>query len=392
MNRITFGALSSLVVLATACGGDDAAPAADDSNAKFSTALTTVKSTLEEVAALNPDAAATMSKVRRKSLASVSPMASIGASAWDSGTVRMPDQSGDDVSIKEYMGKQLDPEAVGTGDGGDFQLNVFGRFNNSMMIGCALMQLAPSLDATTGYPENGSMSITLTAENAAVLVEKCGMSQTEADGMASLSPTISATVASATDTTYYDKKITMTLPDEMGGATQYFYFRFNDEEINILNAEDGDFDSRTMVNLDLATNILKVEYYSGGTSDDAALYFHRLYYDKDSDIGKIATYYGNGSDYVQYTLVGKPTAGGTFALSFKSDQAVDYDGQACIGVAEGTLDTDDSLACTLTGTAVASATVLSDAFGRLGDADWVEPSETKANTFTVDTIFTAASP
>lgn len=384
MKKFYLAGSAVLLCLVSGCGGDDTS-----SSSTFSGALGTVSSTLEEMSQLSPVSTSLMSANDFRL------MSALGGD-WTSGTVRLPDQSGTSLSIKEYMGKQLDPNAVGDGGGGQsFALNVFGRFNNAMMIGCALMTVGANIDATTGYPANGTMAITMSAANLATMVSKCGMSQAESNQMAAASPTpeISAVVESATNTTYYDKKITMTLPASMGGATQYFYFRFNSSEINIFNAEDGSsFDSRTLVNMDLSTNVLKVEYYSGGSGGGAALYFHRLYYDKGNDIGKLTTYYGSSTDFVKYTLAGKPNTGGTFALSFTSDQTANYSGQACVSVSTGVISTDDSLACTLTGTAVASATVLSDALSRLGDSDWVTPSETKANTFTVDNVFAAVAP
>lgn len=384
MKKLYFSGAIALLSFLAGCGGDSS-----DSLPSFASALDTVSSTLEDMSKLSPVAATLMSTSDFRIMSGF-------GSDWTSGSVRLPDSSNTSLSIKDYMGKQLDPDAMGDGGSGqEFALNVFGRFDNSMMIGCALMSVGSSIDASTGYPSNGTMTITMSSANLEIMKSKCGMSDSEATYMASQSPTpeITAVVEDATDTTYYDKKITMTLPASMSGSTQYFYFRFNSSEINILNAEDGSSsDSRTLVNMDLTSNVLKVEYYSGSSGGGANLYLHRLYYDKDNDIGKLTTYYGGASDFVKYTLVGKPNAGGTFALSFTSDQTTDYNGQACVSVSTGSISTDDSLACTLTGTAVSSASVLSDALSRLGDSSWVAPSESIANTFTVDNVFTAVAP
>jgi len=388
MKKFMLGS-AALLALATGCGSDDERAATP---ATFAGAITTVTTALNDFSKLNPASTSLQSVPGTLGLFTTGGFGSDWTAAEK---VRLPDRSNTSLSIKDYMGKQLNPAAVGDdGEGREFALNVFGRFENAMMIGCALMSVG-AVDATTGYPADGTLTISMTAANLAIMVSKCGMTQADADYMLQTPPLeITSTVAVPADTKYYDKKITMTLPAAMRGATQHFYLRFNATEINIFDAEDGaEFDSRTMVNMDLATNVLKVEYYSGGSGDDANLYFHRLYYDKANDIGKMATYYGGSGNYVSYTLAGKPNSAGSFALSFKSDQAFDFDAQACVNAADGTITTGDgSLTCTVTGTAVADASVLTDAFARLGAAAWVTPSETIANTYTVDTIFTAVAP
>jgi hypothetical protein len=164
------------------------------------------------------------------------------------------------------------------------------------------------------------------------------------------------------------------------------------DAINILNAEDGSaFDSRTVVALNRSTNVLRVEYYSGGSGN---LYFHRLYYDQTNDIGHLTTQYGSASQYSKYTLSGKPnTSTATMALSFKKDQNSSViDASACVNPSTGDIAIDNSLACTLTGTDVSSATVLTDALSRVGNASWVATSDTLTLDYTADNVFTAVSP
>ncbi len=234
-----------------ACGKERSATTIDS----FADALLEVNASLEDFAAMNPNAATIQQDGVFQSFAAI-------GSDWTTGLVRLPDSSNTDVSIKEYMGKQLDPDAVGDGGGGqEFALNIFGRFNNATMIGCALMTLSSNISSSTGYPAAGSETMTLTAENLTTLQTSCGMSASDAAFMTSVDPdpAIAAVIEIPTDTTYYDRKVTMTLPASMGGATQYFYFRYNSDEINILDMEDGTFDSRTMVSMNLSTRVLKVE-------------------------------------------------------------------------------------------------------------------------------------
>jgi hypothetical protein len=388
MRKIVFiTVVAASVTVLSACGSKDSEAL------NVNSALALVSGTMDDMANLNPTASLNQSSVR--ALSDVGIFAAFGGAWTSSSAVKLPDNSDTSVSVKDFMGKQLDPDATGVGDGGrTFYLNVFGRFSNSMMIGCALGNLSATVDAATGYPAAGTETMTMTAANAAILVSNCGLTQSEADYFTGLTTpaAITATISIPADTTYYDRKVVMALDAQMGGATQTFYFRYNADAINILNAEDGaSFDSRTVVALNRSTNVLRVEYYSGGSGN---LYFHRLYYDQTNDIGHLATQYGSASQYSKYTLSGKPnTSSATMALSFKKDQNSSViDASACVNPSTGDIATDNSLACTLTGTDVSSATVLTDALSRVGNASWVSTSDTLTLDYTADNVFTAVSP
>jgi hypothetical protein len=215
--------------------------------------------------------------------------------------------------------------------------------------------------------------------------------------MATQNIEIGTVITNPTDNTLYDRKVVMTLPAAMGGAIQTFYMRFNDDEINIQNSEDGQYDSRTLVAYNRITDFLQVEYYSGQADGDSntggnqpLLYYHRLVYDKANDQGRLVNHIGQDNNSARFTLAGKPEAGGTLALSWVSDfSSTTREYQACVAAADGTIATDNSLACDVTGTDVGSLAWINTALSNAGAASWVVPADTLGLSYTVDTAFSA---
>jgi len=393
---LSFGLLLAL----GACGDERAATGGITS---IGSALTAVSTQLAAVGSLGYDTSAVMmSRIKdaatvKRSSTLLSPMAgtAFGANWEAAGLINKGDSSNTSVSAKEFMGLQLDPDAVGDdGNGREFALNVFGRFESSMMIACALGEL--STKDANGYPSNGTSEISLTPANLATLVAKCGMTQADADymGEQETAPAITATVTDATDDSVYDKKIVMQLDESMGGAVQTFLLRFNANVVNILNVEDGTYDSRTIVAYDVATKVLKVEYYSGGAD---SFWYYRLYYDATNDEGRLVGTLGGTNNYNRYALAGKPNTAGTFALSFVSyNGSTTYDHNACVDNASGDIPAggDGSLECSVTGTDLADASFdwIDTAFTNRADAGWVSAAdETRTANWTVDTTFTVAA-
>jgi hypothetical protein len=388
LKKITQGSVFGLLAALSACG-DDARDGGDVLT--ISSALAVVTDTMSGMASLSPTAS---NKLALKKSLLVTPFAAgaFGSNWTASGLAYMPDSSGETVSIKEYMGRQLDPDAMGEdNDGREFAINVFGRFSQSMMIGCSIGMIAEK--DSENYPAAGVQTFALNEANLAIMVADCGMAQAEADYMSSQNLEFPATISVPEDTTHYDRKVVMELPAEMGGATQTFYMRYNDTEINIQNTEDGEYDSRTFVAMDRANEFLQVEYYSGSTDGDSntagnqpLLYYHRLVYDKANDDGRIVTHIGQNNASAMYTLAGNPETGTDFALSWVSDfGGTTREYQACIAIADGSVGTDNSLACDETGVDVGGLTWLQTALSSAGNASWVETSDTMFPTWTVDT-------
>ncbi len=396
--------LGCLVIAATASGCSVTAPvAATADEVTAASALALVESQMEAVGALDYSSTATARIARlgkvSKSLLGVSGVRSastaFGGTSWDTDLVtRKFDTTNTTYTLKDYMGFQLNPDAMGEGDGGRaYAINVFGRYKNSTMIACAILR---SLEAgSDGYPAAGSSTITLNATLLAMMVESCHMSQSEADSMASAGLSITAVVSVPEDTSVYDRKIVMVLPAEMSGSTQSIYVRYNASAINILNVEVGSSNSsRTLVAYDVASQTLKVEYYSGNAS---AFYYNRLYYDAVADVGKmLGAVYGGTSNYLYYSLAGKPQAGGTLALSVDLSNGAgfsgDFDRAACVNASTGDIATDNSLACSVAGTDVDTirTAFLDDAVTNKTAAGWVTLTDTLSVDWDVDTIFSQA--
>lgn len=292
------------------------------------------------------------------------------------------------------MGYQLDPAAVRENGS---SINIFGRFNSAVSVSCALMNLA-TVDSATGYPVDGAQTITFTAAAQTLMTSKCGFAAADVEDLNGVQ--ISLTVTTPADTTVYDKKIVFELAAEMGGGDQVFYLRFNDSAINILSAETNENgDSRTIVALDKTTGVLKVEYFSGGLLSDG-FNFYRLFYNEDTDEGRMFGYEGDAADSggIRYTLSGKPSSGGEAALSMDlkgwgSGADWDKNYSACVTMADGTIATDNVLTCagSVTGVDIDDAglaTVYNDAFTNRTDTGWyADIGDTTTLSFDETTMF-----
>ena len=385
IKRITIGAVAAIAL--TGCG--EAAREVDDGIETIGAALTAVSSQLQGISSLGYDDTLFSTKnLQKLNPFNLSPLAgSAFGSNWTTVNTYSGDSSGTMVSPMTFMGQQLNPATVGgDGSGGSFQMTVFGRFDNSMMIACALGTIGET--GTGGYPANGEQTLTLDADNIELMVDECGMSESEADSIASMDPdpAINIVTTDTTDDSTYDKKMVMTLPAGMGGAVQTFMLRFNNDEVNILNVEDGDYDSRTLVAFDVANKVVKVEYYSGGAD---SFWYYRLFYDEENDQGRLVASIGGASNYNRYTLAGRPDAGGTFALSYQSTFSGSHDYIACVDASDGTIETDASLDCTVDGTDLADVTWLPQANTDRQAAGWIATDdETLTANWDIDTTFT----
>lgn len=402
-------ALLTLSAVTASCSSNsDSSSSTSSGNAVFNNAVTTVTSKMNAVDTLLPDNAGASSIQGFVSNDRVHTTAAFGT-AWDgsgSEVLSNPRCSGGSSTIcstpvhpKEWMGYQLDPSAVRENGSA---INVFGRFDSAMRIGCAVMNLV-TVDSSTGYPTDGSHTITFTSTSQEIMTSKCGFDSDEVSGMTGLS--ISLTVTTPSDTTYYDKKIVFTLPTEMSGGTQNFYMRVNSSAINILTSEtNSNGINRTIVALDRTNDVLRVEYFSGGSTTSGGFNFYRLYYDATNDQGRLFGYESDASDSggIRYTLSGKPSTGAEAALSMDlkgwgSGGSWDKNYKACVTMSTGAIATDDSLSCagSVTGTDIddaSLATVYNNAFTNRANTGWIDNAdETTSLTYNATTIFSAAA-
>lgn len=254
-----------------------------------------------------------------------------------------------DTSPKEWMGVQLNKNAARPSNGS--KISMFGRLEDGLGVFCAV---GVGVGASDSYPANGTYTITLSGDTKSKIESQCNLS---IEGQM-VGSTVTLLVEDASNTTTYDKKVTITLP---GPSSQIFYVRSNSSEINVATSEvNNNGLHRTVVAYDVSNKVMKLEYISGpdaalSNSDHVAAY--RLYYDETNDIGWMMamefTENGGSDDETKYVMAGKPnTTGSTFALSFMStnfsSSATDAR-QACINSSNGNISSDNTLSCTMTG-------------------------------------------
>jgi len=270
-------------------------------------------------------------------------------------------QSGSNmVNLKEWMGYQIDPEAVR--DNGS-SINIFGRVQTAVQSICALSTALPT--DSDGQLSVGETEVVFDEALVTTLSEDCGM-----DASTMVGRTAAITVARTTDATYYDFKVSAVNDDS---SISTFYLRYNSEEVNVAMGESRDGGmSRTLLSYDIGAKLARAEYVSsnaGATSNQGGE-FGRLYYDATNDDGAItySTFDFQGTpNRLIYTLRGKPENGTEVAFSVRSsgfgitsiDAGYSFNTifNACINQDNGDIITDNSVSCagSVTGTATDDA-------------------------------------
>lgn len=257
-------------------------------------------------------------------------------------------------TLKDWIGNMFDPSFVNSNSA---KVTFAGRISNAMMVLCVLGAAGLPTDST-GLPSDGTHTATLTA----AMFTTCGDSSSSAMDGAS----ISITVSTPSDTTIYDKEFSIGLP---GAESCPFKFlaRANSSAVNIATAEDQSCDgrdqaSRSVVRYDASSGAFRFTYISQAFSGSSSGFeFYRGYYKQSTDEAYVLGFYGgdtnpsanssaNLNNYIGFSAAGRPTAGGTVAVSAKvkgmtiSDDV--YNG--CINSSDGSVaSTTDTLACSL---------------------------------------------
>ena len=276
-----------------------------------------------------------------------------------------------DRSIKYWVQAHLDKNFK---RGNGSSANVFGRMNDNLKMVCAVGQ---ALDIPGGgYPANGSYSLTFTQAKITAITSQCDMNIDHPEDLLGFQMTV--TVADAATSTYYDKKITLALPNN---ETQILMLRNNSQFINVATSEKGGHgQSRSVVSYDIVNKKLFYEYVSASAgSGDNAMYVYRIYHNEVNDNGYIVTLEGggnNGYSDTRFTLAGRPNLGGTVAHSMSRTMGNNFSGKkACITLADGSMASDGVLNCTIPGLDIEDAnltSVLSDAISKRNDTDWAD--------------------
>jgi len=303
--------------------------------------------------------------------------------------------SGIKVTVKQYMAYQFDPTAVNSNSA---SINLFGRIRSAVGVFCALGKLLPAANVdTNGYPTNGNHSIAFTSANEATLKTDCYIDSSSLSGKS-----ITMAVSDATDTTYYDKKISFTMP----GDTDAFiaYIRSNSSNVNIATFErssNGRY--RTLVQADLTNKIARMEYLSLPTTaspDAGGLYGYRMYLNETADEGFILVREGgSSSDYngMRYSLAGKPkTSSANLSLSMSNsnigDSTAATSHEACYSTS-GTVVTDGSICSSPTVSLIPTAqTILTGLWTNRGNAGLYtnEGPTVGISAFNATTMYTTA--
>ncbi len=197
--------ISSLMVLAlaTSCGSDSSGGGGGSTNGLVGT-VSTVLSQANKVSGVL-DTAKSNELITTENLAADEYL----MTAWWDTTTGLPhptDPTAPNVTPKDWMGAQLDPDAV-TVDNGS-AVNVFGRLKTALGIFCALGIAAENAGQaidSNGYLSAGAFSITFTADNVATMLSTCGV---DASGM--IGASVSITVAVETGT--YERSYTFDAP------------------------------------------------------------------------------------------------------------------------------------------------------------------------------------
>jgi hypothetical protein len=362
--------ISSLMVLAlaTSCGSDSSGGGGGSTNGLVGT-VSTVLSQANKVSGVL-DTAKSNELITTENLVADEYL----MTAWWDTTTGLPhptDSTAPSVTPKDWMGAQLDPDAV-TVDNGS-AVNVFGRLKTALGIFCALGIAAESAGQaidSNGYLSAGTFSITFTADNVATMLSTCGI-----DASGNVGASVSITVDVETGT--YERSYTFDAP-----LSQVYYVKNSGGEVNIATGETGSYKSRTVVSMNQNTGILKVEYVGDGGNR----YGYRLYYDEGSDEGHVLTY----EDGTRYRLAGKPNTGDAFSISLKSSSvASEVVKEGCVASATGDLLVDGSR-CTASGTRLAGSSVNSldsffTAFAGTSGTDWGTVSDSTAISWTNET-------
>lgn len=246
------------------------------------------------------------------------------------------------ISPKAWMRIQLDADAQRSNGS---KISIFGRFREALSFFCAVgLGLDSSQLDADNYPEDGTLTMSITTETATAFRSSCGIE----DAMNYVGGDLKMIVTTPSDTTAYDKQVVLTLPT---GWTQTFLLRSDGSEINVATLEvNSDGISRTVVDYDLSNLLLKVEYLSApdnstlGESD--TLYTYRLLVDQANDEAHLMMGFheehSSGDKDVRYILAGKPVLGDQYSLTLESTALNSGQYEACVSATNGTLVSDNS--------------------------------------------------
>ncbi|MCB0348266.1 MAG: hypothetical protein KDD37_05495 [Bdellovibrionales bacterium] len=344
---LSFAALCSmsLVACSSSSGGS--------STTEFSAGLTTVSNKLNGAASVINTSSfvgsiSNLGKIPESS-GDFSPQSAGLHTVWTTTPGVLGLYDGTEVSLKEWFTDEFDPTYVN--DNGA-KVTFVGRISGSLDLLCFLSKLNFTTDSTN-LPEVGTHTGTLTAAMATACGDESAAGQE-----------VTMTVTNTTDTSLYDRNFSV----DLGNACPFlFKARVSSTAINIATSEDQSCDGRdqassAVILYNKTTDVIRFTYISQAFSDYPTGYeFYRGYYNVGDDEAYILGTYGTDdgtagvgglTGHVAYTVVGKPSAGGTVAVSAKSlgNTIADNVYNGCINqTTKAVTSASDTLACTMTG-------------------------------------------
>lgn len=260
--------------------------------------------------------------------------------------------NGGTYTLKQWFTDEFNPNYKNSNGA---KVTFVGRISSSLALVCYLGALGFPTDSTN-LPTVGTHTGTLTT------------AQATSCGNASVAGTVMTLTATAlTDTTLYDRAFSIDIGQPL--CPFKFNARISASAINIATAEDQhcengarDQASASVVLFDRTNNKMRFTYISQKFSSfPGGFEFYRGYYDAAADKSYVLGIYGsvnNGTgagafgNHVAYTVVGKPTAGGTVAVSAQVKGQTVPDGvyNGCINPStKAMVSSSDTLTCTMTG-------------------------------------------
>jgi hypothetical protein len=352
-------ATTSALFLLCSCGDDDGDSAGGSSvTYDAAQAVTTANSKLKAVSDMLGSASSSSSLQH----GDLSPLASGLAAVWTTDPGVSPLSNMGTSSLQTWFSQQFDETFQNSNEA---KVTFAGRISNTLDVFCFMANSGETMDPTTGLPPIGTYTVVLTE----AMNTTCGGGiDSEAIGQS-----VALTVTATTDSTLYDRLLSFELPGSSDCPFKY-YARVSSTEVNIATSEDQSCDSsrdhasRSVFTYNASTQVSRFYYTSRAFSDMAMMgtgyEVYRGYLNESTDEAYIVGFYGGDSDFdtdfesgIAFTAVGKPSGTGTVAVSAKSINNTIADGeyQACVNPSDLSIGTDNSLACTLTGTDALSA-------------------------------------
>jgi hypothetical protein len=318
------------------------------------TAVTTANSKLSAVA--NLVGGNSSSSTFRDSYASRAALSGV----WETAGGVTGLYNGTAVKLQTWFIQEFDENFVNESSGA--KVTFAGRISNALQVFCFMGASGLAMDASTNLPPVGTHAVTITPAIAA----KC---TTE---VWTETQSITLTVTATTDTTYYDRNLSFNMGGDEANCPFVMLARINSTSINLAQSEDQrcqtrNYASKSVFHYDIASKVAKFHYISRGfDASNNGFEVYRGYLNETSDEAYVTGFYG-GTDGAgtalnqgnSFVVVGKPTAGGTVALSAK---VVSSGGAVGDGVYEGCVDIDsvavtgdDIMLCTIDGTSVTGA-------------------------------------